>query len=195
MARQAPLAGSKRLVPPAPEPAPDVVGPFELARRMRTNGVTVYARPAYEEEVLRRSFFGRASLVLNAPDAIRHVLVDNHEAYTRTNATLRILRPLLGQGLFLSEGPDWRHQRRTLAPAFTPKAANLLVPHMLAPTEELLAELHAAGGAPVNLFAAVQRLALEIAGRTMFSLEMRAHSGALRARSRRPADRGAWSRR
>jgi len=180
VARQAPLAGSKRLVPPTPEPAPDVVGPFELARRMRTNGVTIYARPAYEEELLRRSFFGRASLVLNAPDAIRHVLVDNHEAYTRTNATLRILRPLLGQGLFLSEGPDWRHQRRTLAPAFTPKAANLLVPHMLAPTEALLAELHAAGGAPVNLFAAVQRLALEIAGRTMFSLEMRAHSGALR---------------
>src|SRR3954463_3858593 len=64
-ARQAPLGGSKPLVPPAPEPAPDVVGPFELARRMRTNGVTVYARPAYEEEVLRRSFFGRASLVLN----------------------------------------------------------------------------------------------------------------------------------
>jgi hypothetical protein len=53
------------------------MGPFELARRMRVNGVTAYGRPAYEEEVLRRSFFGRTSVILNAPDAIRRVLVDN----------------------------------------------------------------------------------------------------------------------
>ena len=51
---------------------------------------------------------------------------------------------------------------------------------MIGPTEEAIAELRAAGGEPVNLFAAVQRLALEIAGRTMFSLEMREHSGVLR---------------
>ena len=159
---------------------PDQVGPFELARRMRTNGVTVYARPAYEEEVLPRRFFGRTSLILNAPEAIRRVLVDNHEAYARTNATIRILRPLLGSGLFLSEGPDWRHQRRMLAPSFTPRAASLLAPHMLPPIEATVAELQAARGAPVNLFAAVQRLALEIAGRTMFSLEMNADGGRLR---------------
>lgn len=174
------LTRSKPFVPPVPEPAPDVMGPFEMARRMRLNGITVYGRPAYEEEVLRRNFFGHGSLVLNAPDAIRRVLVDNHEAYARTNATLRILRPLLGQGLFISEGPDWRHQRRTLAPAFTPKAARMLVPHMLAPAEEAIAELRAGGDRPANLFAAVQRLALEVAGRTMFSLEMREHGGALR---------------
>ena len=51
---------------------------------------------------------------------------------------------------------------------------------MLGPTEEAIADLRAAGEGPVNLFAAVQRLALEIAGRTMFSLEMREHSGVLR---------------
>ena len=71
-------------------------------------------------------------------------------------------------------------QRRTLAPAFTPKSVGLLAPHMLGPTEEAIAELRAARGEPVNLFAAVQRLALEIAGRTMFSLEMREYSGVLR---------------
>src|SRR5215210_3413617 len=86
-----------------PEPAPDVLGPFELARRMRTNGISVYARRAYEEEVIEREFLGRKSFVLNAPDAIRHVLVDHHEHYGRTRATIRVLRPLLGYGLFLSE--------------------------------------------------------------------------------------------
>src|SRR5215217_7668457 len=180
MADRAILTTSKRLVPPAPEPAPDAMGPFELARRMRANAITFYPHRAYEEEVVQQRYFGRTMHILNAPDAIRHVLVDNHERYGRTRATLRILRPLLGQGLFLSEGPDWRHQRRTLSPAFTLKAVSLLASHMLGPTEEAIADLRAAGDQPVNLFAVVQRLALEIAGRTMFSLEMREHKAALR---------------
>jgi cytochrome P450 len=147
---------------------------------MRTNGITVYARAAYNEEVVQRRFFGRTSLLLNAPEAIRRVLVDKHENYRRTNATLRVLSPLVGAGLLLSEGRDWRFQRRTLAPAFTPKAVSLLIPHMLAPTDELVTELRAKGDEPANLFLAVQHLALEIAARTMFSLEMREHGPALR---------------
>jgi hypothetical protein len=55
------------------------MGPLELARRMRTNGITPYTRRAYEEEVTQRRYFGRTMHVLNAPDAIRRVLVDNHE--------------------------------------------------------------------------------------------------------------------
>src|SRR4051794_5968066 len=104
------------LVPPTPSPAPELVKPFDLFRRMRTNGITVWPPSAYEEEITTRRFLGRRSFVFNAPDAIRHVLVDNQENYARTNATIRILQPLLGAGLFLSEGRDWRLQRRTLAP-------------------------------------------------------------------------------
>ena len=51
---------------------------------------------------------------------------------------------------------------------------------MLSATEETTAELRTVAGAPVDLFATVQRLALEIAGRTMFSLEMRQRSTELR---------------
>ena len=181
MASQVSMARSKLLRPPVPEPAPDTMSPLELARRMRTNGITVYARRAYEDELIARRFFGRTSFVLNGPEMIRHVLVDRHESYGRTSASIRILRPLVGAGLFLSEGNDWRHQRRALAPAFTPKTVSLLIPHMLSATAETIAELRTTAGAPLDLFASLQRLALEIAGRTMFSLEMRQRSTELRA--------------
>ena len=160
MAYHASVAKPKLLRPPVPEPDPDTMSPIELARRMRTNGITVYARRAYEEEVIARRFFGRTSFVLNSPELIRHVLVDRHEAYGRTSASIRILRPLVGAGLLLSERNDWRHQRRALAPAFTPKSVGLLVPHMLSATEDMIAELRTTAGAPVDLFAAVHRLAL-----------------------------------
>ena len=51
-------------------------------------------------------------------------LVDNSGNYRRSRASLRILRPMVGNGLLLSEGEDWKHQRRTIAPALAPLAAN-----------------------------------------------------------------------
>ena len=148
---------------------------------MRDNALTAWGRRAYEEEIVARPFFGRTNFLLNAPEAIRRVLVERPEAYARTKASIRLLRPMLGsEGLLLSEGREWRHQRRTLAPAFTPKAIAMLVPHMLSPARETVAELRGTLDAPVDVFAMTQRLALEIAGRTMFSLEMDQHSDRLR---------------
>ena len=50
---------------------------------------------------------------------------------------------MLGQGLLIAEGRAWKHQRRTLAPAFTPRAVSTLVPHMIAATDEAIAKLDA----------------------------------------------------
>src|SRR4029077_5716781 len=71
-------------------------------------------------------------------------------------------------------------QRRTLAPAFTPRAVMTLIPHMVAATDDTIAKLMAASNAPVDLREAMQRMTLEIAGRTMFSFGMDRHGGALR---------------
>ncbi len=126
-----------------------------------------------------KSFLGRTRLLLNAPEAIHHVLVENTANYRRTNATIRILRPLVGQGLFLSEGEEWRHQRRTIAPALAPRVVPLLARHVAAVTGESISSLvHERG--PIDLLAATQFLALEIAARSMFSLEMRQYGAALR---------------
>src|SRR5439155_21005909 len=51
-----------------------------------------------------RPLFGRGSFVLNMPEAIRHVLVDNYENYARTPFAIRVLRPILGEGLLTAEG-------------------------------------------------------------------------------------------
>src|SRR6204780_1504032 len=87
---------------------------------------------------------------------------------------------MLGEGLLISEARAWKHQRRPLAPAFTPRAVMSLVPHMVAATDETIAKLRAAGNAPVDLREAMQRMTLEIAGRTMFSFGMERHGAALR---------------
>jgi unspecific monooxygenase len=87
---------------------------------------------------------------------------------------------MLGQGLLIAEGRAWKHQRRTLAPAFTPRAVSMLVPHMTAVTDETIARLKGKTNAPVDLREAMQHMTLEIAGRTMFSFGMERHGATLR---------------
>jgi unspecific monooxygenase len=169
-----------RLVPPAPPRAPESMTAFGRIMAMRESPIATWDQRAYEEGVIRGRFLGRSSFILNTPDTIRHVLVDNYENYTRTPAGFRVLRPMLGEGLLIAEGRAWKHQRRTLAPAFTPRAVTTLIPHMVAATDETIVKLKAASHAPVDLREVMQRMTLEIAGRTMFSFGMDRHGGALR---------------
>ena len=173
-------AARKLLVPPSPPRAAETTTALGRMKMMRESVIATWGQRAYEEDIIRGRFFGRSSFILNAPDAIRHVLVDNYENYTRTPAGLRVLRPILGEGLLIAEGRAWKHQRRTLAPAFTPRAVTTLIPHMLAATDDTIAKLRAASNAPVDLREAMQRMTLEIAGRTMFSFGMERHGAALR---------------
>jgi cytochrome P450 len=168
------------LVPPSPPRASESMTALGRMAAMRVNVIGTWAQRAYEEDIIQGRFVGRSSFILNTPDAIRHVLVDNYENYTRTPAGIRVLRPVLGEGLLISEGRAWKHQRRTLAPAFTPRAVTPLVPHMIAVSDETIAKLRTSCGKPVDLREAMQRMTLEIAGRTMFSFGMDRHGPALR---------------
>ena len=168
------------LLPPSPPRAPDTMTAFGRMMAMRESAIGAWGQRAYEEDIIRGRFFGRSSFILNTPDSIRHVLVDNYENYVRTPAAIRVLRPILGEGLLIAEGRTWKHQRRTLAPAFTPRAVMPLVPHMIAAIDQTIAKLQAASNAPVDLRETMQRMTLEIAGRTMFSFGMDRHGAALR---------------
>jgi unspecific monooxygenase len=161
------------LVPPSPPRLGEKLSTLGRLSAMRKSAISVWGEQAYTEDVIKGRFFGRGSFILNTPEAIRHVLVENYENYTRTPPGIRVLRPMLGeQGLLLAEGREWKHARRTLAPAFTPRAVGMLIPHMLSATDETIAELDTQRGGEVDLREALQRMTLEIAGRTMFSFEM-----------------------
>ena len=177
--------------PRRPDPPPALPRPPMTARErtqleafmvLRRNPLELWGPAAYREDILGGSFLGRQQLMINAPDAIRHVLVANHENYGRNIGTRRVLQPVLGNGLFLAEGEAWRHQRRTVAPALAPRTMPVLARHVVLASEEKEAELaRMAGGRPVELLPHLQHLALTVAGRSMFSLEMAEFGDELRA--------------
>jgi cytochrome P450 len=169
-----------RFVPPRPPVPAAPLAFFAFLRALRTNALGVWPVAAYEQDVVRRSLLIGTNMLVSAPAAIRHILVDNADNYRRTHASIRILRPITGDGLLLSTGEAWRHQRRTIAPALAPRMLPLLTRHIVTATEATVALLSAQLDQPVNLLATMQSLALEIAGRSMFSLETRHYGPAIR---------------
>lgn len=67
-------------------------------------------------------------LYVMKPDAIRKILIEQAECFPLSRSSLNILRPIWRSGLAASEGADWRRQRQTAAPFFTPKAAKSVIP-------------------------------------------------------------------
>ena len=151
----------------------------------RTNPLLLWPEAAYERDVIVNRQLGRTRILINGPDAIHRVLVENPGNYRRTPAAIRILRPVVGEGLVLSEGRDWRHQRRTIAPAIAPRVIPLLARHIGAVAEETVASLGARSHGPLNLLQEMQFAALEIASRSMFSLEMGAFGPEIACDARR----------
>ena len=62
-------------------------------------------------------FGGTKYYVLQHPDYIRHVWLDNYKQYRKPGAT-KLLRMFLGEGLSTSNGELWLRQRRLMQPAF-----------------------------------------------------------------------------
>jgi hypothetical protein len=56
--------------------------------------------------------------LINAPDLVRCVLVDQSAMFEKTATVRKLAMPVLGNGVFLSEGEEHRQQRKLLAPLF-----------------------------------------------------------------------------
>lgn len=108
--------------------------------------------------------------VVSHPDGIRRVLATASGSYGKDLLGYREIRALGGNGLLTSEGEQWRHQRRSLQPLFTPR-------HVAAYTRPMVEEAQgvverwsaaAARSQPVDLHREMLAYALRVLGRALF---------------------------
>jgi len=107
------------------------------------------------------------------PDLVRDVFVGLNDRLTKARG-LRLAKTLLGEGLLTSEPPHHTRQRRLLLPAFHHTRLRLYARAMV---DAATAEADTwRDGATVDAAAAMNRLALVIAGRTLFSADVLVHA-------------------
>lgn len=76
--------------------------------------------------VVTVNFAGKKFYVLQHPDYIKHVLLDNYKQYRKPGAT-QLLREFLGDGLSTSNDELWLRQRRLMQPAFHKQQLNTAI--------------------------------------------------------------------
>ena len=139
-------------------------------REMRENALSAHGPENFEADIIVERIFWRRMFIINEPNAIRHVVLDNADNYTKSEVGRRLLEPGLGRGLLTSEGETWRRHRRIMAPSFDPRSVNGYAPIMTDVTNELLAKWDALPEPrELDVAAAMMHLTLHIISRAMFS--------------------------
>jgi cytochrome P450 len=108
--------------------------------------------------------------VCNCPKTVEQVLINKHEAFQRKSPQMRhALAPLLGDGLFISDGETWRVRRRIVAPVVHASHLPIFAPVMVEAAAELAERWQGfAVPQPVDVLAAMAELTAEIICRTVF---------------------------
>lgn len=109
--------------------------------------------------------------LLHHPDHLRHVLRTNHRNYTKGPMFARA-GLLLGKGLVLAEGDDWKRQRRRMTVPFAPKRLESTIPTVTAVIAEHLAGWRTAGGGALELKQEMSAVTMHVLLRTFFTTSM-----------------------
>jgi cytochrome P450 len=139
--------------PPLPVRVPLVTEPWGILKSLRMarrNILSIIPAIATKQPMVSGKTGKRWHMVMD-PTAIREMLLDRLDDYPKSLVTKNLLKPAIGESLFIAEGAHWRWQRRAAAPVFSARNMLNLSPIMTAAAERSCDRIAAAGPRAVNM--------------------------------------------
>jgi|SRR5579883_1262367 len=158
-----------RKAPPGPRGYP-IVGCFP---QMASNPLQFLTSSAREYgDVVHLGSIGPQQLYLIAhPDCIKYVLQENHENYTK-GSNFQEMKFVIGEGLVISEGDSWRHQRRLMQPSFHRQQIAAMVNEITEVVDQFLEDwYHIDHGKPLDVCTEMLELTQKILLKTLLSID------------------------
>jgi len=137
------------------------LGMLKSLAAARNNVLSIIPYIATQQPVVSGTTGVRWHMLMD-PDAIRRVLLEELENYPKSDVTKNLLRPAIGESLFIAEGAHWRWQRRAAAPVFSHRNVSALAPVMSAAAETSLARIEAADKRASDIYAEMVRATFDI---------------------------------
>ena len=134
----------------------------------RENLLSIIPEIAVKQPMVSGKTGTRWHMVMD-PGALRRVLLERTEDYPKSRATKNLLRPAIGNSLFVAEGADWRWQRRTVAPVFTHRNVSALAPVMSAAAGRACDRIAGAGPRAVDMMDEMTRATFDVIAEVTFS--------------------------
>jgi cytochrome P450 len=156
--------------PPKPKARAAKVSLRQYAKLFRADILSAQPAKLYRAWMaeFRTPFF--RSCLINQPDLVKLVLKDRPDDFPKSGRISEGLRPLLGNGVFVSNGALWKRQRRIIDPAFEGGRLREVFPAMLAASEASVARLEAHCGTELEIEEQTSHLAADVIFRTLFSI-------------------------
>ncbi|MGX9356450.1 cytochrome P450 [Roseobacteraceae bacterium S113] len=154
-----------------PVRAPLVNTPMTMLQSVaaaRKNLLTILPEIATRQPIVSGKTGTRWHMLMD-PDAIRHVVLEAVDEYPKSKVTKNLLRPAIGESLFIAEGAHWRWQRRAAAPVFTHRNIMNLTPIMAGAAERTVGRIAAAGPRAVNMLDEMVTTTFDIISDVTFS--------------------------
>ncbi|MDH3265009.1 MAG: cytochrome P450 [Paracoccaceae bacterium] len=142
-----------------------VLKSLEVARR---NLLELIPEIATRQPIVSGRTGKRWHMVMD-PESNRRILKDALEDYPKSDVTKLILKPAIGESLFVAEGAHWHWQRRAAAPVFSHRNVQSLAPIMSAAAERASERLEAAVGRAANLHEEMVNATFEVISDVTFS--------------------------
>ena len=156
---------------PPPVRVPLVTEPLGVMgslRAARANVLSIIPEIATRQPMVSGKTGKRWHMVMD-PDAIRRMLLENLDNYPKSVVTKNLLRPAIGDSLFIAEGAHWRWQRRTAAPVFSHRNVMNLAPVMSAAALRSADRIAEAGPRAVDVAADMVRTTFDVIADVTFS--------------------------
>ncbi len=157
-------------VPPYPPRHKTPLPMLSLINTARRNFLAVFDEKCFEYQFFATRVLTRQVFVCNSPDTVARAFIALHESFQRKSPQMRhSLEPLLGDGLFISDGETWKTRRRIVAPIIHVSRLDLFAPVMVETANEVAGRwANARAGAPIDALREMATLTAEIICRTIF---------------------------
>ncbi len=160
----------QEFVPPYP-PRAEKWRPFrELLGVARRNFLAIFPQNAYSRDFMRGTVLRRPIALVNAPHLVKEAFGQKHEVYQRKSPQMRhALHPLIGDGLFVSDGEVWNQRRKIVAPIIHTNRLSEFSPIMIDAAVERRDAWEAMGdGAEIDAMSEMAKLTAGIICRSVF---------------------------
>lgn len=167
-----PLSALKKTLAGLAPPPLKAASFLKTLRAAKGNAFEIVPLEAFEQPVyLSKTILGRV-LMVNDPEGVRRVLLDNVANYPKNDLEIEFFSAMFGEGLLSAPGPKWRIHRKVMAPSFGTRTVESYAPAMVdlavacARNWDALPE-----SAEIDIAEEMKVLTLKIICRTMFSTD------------------------
>jgi cytochrome P450 len=157
-------------VPPYPARPAKALSPLKVLAAARQNLLSVFEEDAYQMQFFSARVLSRRIFICNSPDTVAQAFIAMHESFQRKTAQMRhALDPLLGDGLFISDGPIWKQRRAIVAPIVHASRMDQFAPVMVEAAAEVAQRWRdLPPGTTIDALREMGTLTAEIICRTIF---------------------------